>query len=186
MAKPLKPTKVLFEDHFSTDGKLNSKSWDFNHWTEKNNPSYLGLTQMRQELPDSQGGMARIKLDTWLDGKAFKGSEAITKQAWDLTGGNVAFEGKFKFDSTQGGMIAGFFTYQKFPPGADRDIHDEIDYEIITSNPAKISTNVFAQETLKKTAHPLSIAIPDGTTQVDFHAAAAARLSVQFWLSTPS
>ena len=122
---------------------------------------------MRQELPDAQGGMARIRLDTWLDGKAFKGSEAMTKEAWDLSGGNVAFEGKFKFDSTQGGMIAGFFTYQKFPMGADRDIHDEIDYEIITSNPAKISTNVFAQETLKKTAHPLSLKIPDGTT--DWH-----------------
>lgn len=167
MAKPLKPTTVLFEDHFSTDGKLNSTSWDFNHWQANNNPSWLGLTQMRQELPDAQGGMARIRLDTWLDGNGFKGSEAITKEAWDLSGGSVAFEGKFKFDSTQGGMIAGFFTFQKFPLGADRDIHDEIDYEIITSNPAKISTNVFAQETLKKTAHPLSLTIPDGTT--DWH-----------------
>ena len=30
-------------------------------------------------------------------------------------------------------MIAGFFTFQKFPPGADRDIHDEIDTEILTT-----------------------------------------------------
>ncbi|TAJ88341.1 family 16 glycosylhydrolase [Reyranella sp.] len=164
MATPLKSTTVLFEDHFSTDGKLNAASWDYNHWQATNNPSWLGLTQMRQELPDAQNGVARIRLDTWLDGNGFKGSEAITKEAWDLSGGSVAFEGKFKFDSTQGGMIAGFFTFQQFPMGADRDIHDEIDYEIITSNPAKISTNVFAHETLKETAHPLSIAIPDGTT----------------------
>ncbi len=167
MATPLKSTTVLFEDHFSTDGRLNGASWDFNHWQATNNPSWLGLTQMRQELPDAQNGMARIRLDTWLDGNGFKGSEAITKEAWDLSGGSVAFEGKFKFDSTQGGMIAGFFTFQKFPMGADRDIHDEIDYEIITTNPAKISTNVFAQETLKQTAHPLSISIPNGTT--DWH-----------------
>lgn len=167
MATPLKSTTVLFEDHFSTDGKLNGASWDFNHWQPTNNPSWLGLTQMRQELPDAQNGMARIRLDTWLDGNGFKGSEAITKEAWDLSGGSVAFEGKFKFDSTQGGMIAGFFTFQQFPMGADRDIHDEIDYEIITTNPAKISTNVFAHETLKQTAHPLSIAIPNGTT--DWH-----------------
>jgi hypothetical protein len=167
MATPLKPTAVLFEDDFSTDGKLNSSSWDFNHWQQNNNPSFLGLTQMRQELPSAQGGVARITLDTWLDGNAFKGSEAITNQAWDLSAGNVAFEGKFRFEAKQGGMIAGFFTFQQFPVGANRDIHDEIDYEIITSNPAKISTNVFAQETLTRTAHPLSIAIPNGTT--DWH-----------------
>ena len=42
---------ILFQDDFSTNGRLNSASWDFNHWSAQNNPSYLGLTQMRQELP---------------------------------------------------------------------------------------------------------------------------------------
>src|SRR5258708_6091334 len=115
-------TTILFQDDFSTDGPLNSAFWDYNHWQQQNNPSFLGLTQMRQSLPFAQNGMARIQLDTWLDGKAFSGSEAITKQAFALpgNGGGIAFEGNFKFEGTQCGMIAGFFTYQQFPQGADR------------------------------------------------------------------
>ena len=157
-------TTVLFEDNFP-DGSLNPANWDYNHWEAQNNPSYLGLTQMRQSLPVAERGMARIRLDTWLDGKAFSGSEAITIKAFALpgNGGGIAFQGKLRFQSTQGGMIAGFFSYQQFPPGADRDIHDEIDVEILTTNLQKVSTNVFAHESLKKTAHPQSIPVAQGT-----------------------
>jgi beta-glucanase (GH16 family) len=163
-------TTVLFQDDFSTNGPLNSANWDFNKWEKKNNPSYLGLTQMRQSLPLAENGIARIRLDTWLDGNAFSGSEAITIRAFGppINGGGIAFEAKLKFEGTQGGMIAGFFTFQQFPRGADRDIHDEIDLEILTTNLSKISTNVFAQESLGRTAHPLSLPIPRGTFS-DWH-----------------
>ncbi len=163
--------KVLFTSDFWTgpDPKqLDSAKWDFNRWEKDNNPSYLGLTQMRQYLPYAWGGAVRIRLDTWNDGdgRCFLGSEAITKQAFALPGGGggIAFEAELSLDTlAQGGMIAGFFTFQQFPPGADRDIHDEIDVEIITTNLNKVSTNVFAQESLKRTAHPLSIAVKPGT-----------------------
>ena len=157
MTSQLTGTKILFQDDFSKNGSLNSANWDYNHWSAQNNPSFLGLTQMRQSLPQAENGMARIRLDTWLDGKAFSGSEAITKQAWDVTSGGIAFEGRFRYEGTQGGMIAGFFSYQDFPPNVDRNIHDEIDFEILTTNLKKVSTNVFAHEPGDKTAHPLSI-----------------------------
>ncbi len=157
MTSQLSGTKILFQDDFSTNGPLNAANWDYNHWSAQNNPSFLGLTQMRQSLPLAENGMARIRLDTWLDGKAFSGSEAITKQAWDVTDGGIAFEGRFRYEGTQGGMIAGFFSYQDFPPNVDRNIHDEIDFEILTTNLNKISTNVFAHEPGDKTAHPESI-----------------------------
>lgn len=164
MTSQLTGTKILFQDDFSTNGPLNSANWDYNHWSAKNNPSFLGLTQMRQSLPLAENGMARIRLDTWLSdaggsGKAFSGSEAITNQAWDVTSGGIAFEGRFRFEGTQGGMIAGFFSYEDFPPNVDRNIHDEIDFEILTTNLEKISTNVFAHEPGDKTAHPRSIAM---------------------------
>ena len=60
-------TTVLSQDDFSTNGPLNSANWDFNRWEAQNNPSYLGLTQMRQSLPLAQNGAARIQLDTWLE-----------------------------------------------------------------------------------------------------------------------
>lgn len=158
---------ILFQDDFSTNGRLNSANWDFNHWSAQNNPSYLGLTQMRQELPYAQNGMARIRLDTWLDGNAFSGSEAITNQSWDLTGGGIAFEGKFRFDSTQGGMITGFFSFQDFPSGAVRAPHDEIDFEILTTQLKKISTNVFTIENGSQFSEPHSIDMNGSFS--DFH-----------------
>jgi hypothetical protein len=92
------------------------------------------------------------------------GREAITNQAFALpgNGGGIAFEAKLKFEG-QGGMIAGFFSYQQFPPGANRDIHDEIDIEILTTNLNKLSTNVYAHESGQKTAHPQSIVVTPGT-----------------------
>jgi hypothetical protein len=173
-------------------------SWDFNHWFDNNkppagtytNPSYLGdKTQMRQELPTQVDGVAKIRLDTWNDynspakasppntdpniWNSFTGSEAITKQSWaaDASGG-IAFEGVFRFQSPQGGMITGFFGYQDFfwPPNppirAERATHDELDFEILTTQLAKISTNVFTNA--KGGDSPESIAVPANSFQ-DFH-----------------
>jgi beta-glucanase (GH16 family) len=157
-------TTILFQDDFSNNGPLNSANWDFNHWQQDNNPAFLGLTNMRQSLPLAQNGMARIELDTWNPATSqypptFLGSEAITKQAFALPGGSqgLAFEAKAKFEGTLGGMIAGFFTFQDFPPNVNRNIHDELDYEILTTNLQRVSTNVFAQEPLTQTAHPISL-----------------------------
>lgn len=152
-------TTILFQDDFSTNGVLDSEKWDFNRYQSQNNPSYLGQTQMRQMLPLAENGMARIRLDTYLDGQSFYGSEAITKQAFSLpgNGGGIAFEGSFKFEGTQGGMITGFFSLEDFPPGLNNAIHDEIDYEILTTQLAKISTNVFAHSA--DNINPLSFAV---------------------------
>jgi hypothetical protein len=168
---------ILFQDDFSTSGKLNSTSWHFNQWTQNNNASFLGKTQMRQELPIAQNGMARIEMDTfnpanadprYRDTPSFLGSEAITNQAFSLpgNGGGIAFEAKFKFEGTQGGMIAGLFSYQNFPLGQGQKIHDEIDYEILTTQLAKVSTNVFGNS--DKNIFPLSVAVAPGTFS-DWH-----------------
>jgi len=128
-------------------------------------------------FPTVSNNTARFALQTW-DGKtkdhAFIGTEAITKDAWTPLAGGLAFEGRFKFSGdgtgnpaalTQGGMILGFFTYEKnAPPG---DFHTEIDYEVFTSNlrdPTKnqISTNVFNGSHLLKirdTVHQTDVTI---------------------------
>lgn len=148
MTTQLSTTDTLFADDFA-GSSMNSNDWVSNHWIAgPNNPSYLGLTQMRWDLPVTVGGVAKFRLDTWLSdaggsGKAFSGSEAITKKAFDLNNGGVAFEGKFRFDSTQPGMILGFFAFQQFDEGVKRNPHDEIDFEILTAQLSKISTNVF-------------------------------------------
>jgi hypothetical protein len=161
MTSPISGT-VIFQDDFSVAGQLGN-SWDYNHWSQNNNPSYLGQTQMRQNLPDAENGMARIKMDTFNPPPggpdSYYGSEAITKQAWDVGAGGLGFEGKFRFEGAQGGMISGFFTYEQFPTGAVREPHDEIDFEIITTQMQKISTNVFKHQV---TGTPHSYAVDGG------------------------
>lgn len=161
MSSPISGT-VIFQDDFSAAGQLGN-SWDYNHWSQNNNPSYLGQTQMRQYLPDAANGMARIKMDTFNPPPggpdSYFGSEAITFQAWDVSAGGLGFEGKFRFEGSQGGMIAGFFTYEQFPSGAVREPHDEIDFEIITTQMQKISTNVFKHQ---QTGTPHSYAVDGG------------------------
>ncbi|SEP24434.1 Hemolysin-type calcium-binding repeat-containing protein [Rhodospirillales bacterium URHD0017] len=121
-------------------------------------------------FPTVSNNTARFALQTW-DGKnadhAFIGTEAITKESWTPLAGGLAFEGKFKFSGdgtgnpnalTQGGMILGFFTYEKNAPSSD--FHTEIDYEVFTSNlrdPTKnqISTNVFNGSHLLKIHDPV-------------------------------
>ncbi len=163
MASPLTASAVLFRDDFSGT-QVSAANWDFNQWVAgPNNPSYLGQTQMRQELPAAENGVARIRLDTFNPPPggpdSYYGSEAITKQAWDVSSGGLGFEGKFRLEGSQGGMIAGFFTYEQFPPGARREPHDEIDFEIITSQMQKISTNVFQHQ---ETGTPHSYAVDGG------------------------
>lgn len=161
----LSGVQVLFEDQFSIDGTLNSADWKINRWSQTNNSSWLGQTQIRQSLPVAEGGVARIRLDTWLDGSGFSGSEAITNKAWDLSGGGVAFEGRFRFESSQAGMIAGFFAYQAFEYAQGKEDHDELDFEILTSQLAKISTNVF----LERTGHDYPQSIPITGSFADWH-----------------
>ncbi|MCW5735641.1 MAG: family 16 glycosylhydrolase [Enhydrobacter sp.] len=168
----------VFSDNFKKDGKLNSDNWEINkaYYGEdgKYNPAFLGQTFIRQELPDAANGMARIRMDTWnaewKDGKSFYGSEAITKGAWDAQStGGVGFEARMKFEGTQGGMIAGMFFYQQFTyppgPGNRRVPHNELDWEILTSqlresSKNKISTNVFTHEAAGNSEKDYPISYP--------------------------
>lgn len=165
------PTRgtVLFEDSFTSSGTLNKSFWDFNQ--NVNGSAFIGQTWFRQSMVTQDNGAAQIVLDTWgpnnTAGKVgggpdnnqstfnvFIGSEAVTKSnngskpdfgAWLATAEHgIAFEGTFKFPSTQAGMITGFFLYQATPP-QNGEKHDELDFEILTSQLGRISTNVFSK-----------------------------------------
>ncbi|MGD9884020.1 MAG: family 16 glycosylhydrolase [Reyranella sp.] len=164
------PGTVLFQDSFTGTGTLNPSNWDYNQ--NINGSAFIGQTWFRQAMVTQNDGAAQIVLDTWgannTAGKVgggpdntpknfnvFIGSEAVTKSsdgskpnfgAWLATEQNgIAFEGTFKFPSKQGGMITGFFLYQATPPG-EGEKHDELDFEILTTELGRISTNVFSKD----------------------------------------
>ncbi|MPZ32023.1 MAG: family 16 glycosylhydrolase [Rhodospirillales bacterium] len=168
MTSALTPVANLFTDDFpgsalstalweplAPGAEFKGKTWTFSNTNPYTDPNGGGF-------PTVSNGTARFALKTWdgdpnkpSDQHAFLGTEAITKDAWNPTTGGLSFEGKFKFsgDGTgnqsalnQGGMILGFFSYEKNAPSGD--FHTEIDFEVFTSNlkdPTKnqISTNVF-------------------------------------------
>jgi Ca2+-binding RTX toxin-like protein len=133
--------KVLFSDDFKAP--LNDANWGF----PTGDASFLGRTQMRPGLSPTTGGMLRLKLDTWLDGKAFSGSEVFTKQEFGLENGGIGFEVRARFTKPVKGAVAGIFPY-KFNP--DTKLHDEIDWEALGNDWAAgrntIQTNVYANE----------------------------------------
>lgn len=72
---------------------------------------------------------------------SYLGSEAITKQKFDLSSGAVAFEFVGRYAQTQPGIIAGLFTF-----GGKGDHHDEIDFEGMANNFSQIQTNIYKDE----------------------------------------
>jgi Ca2+-binding RTX toxin-like protein len=183
---PLTTASNLFTDNFS-GSELSTDLWQ----PLAKGHEYKGRTWTPSDTrPYTQGGgfptvsnnTARFALNTWdgdpnkpVDKHAFLGTEAITKAAWNPLTGGLAFQGKFKFsgDGTgnaaalqQGGMIIGFFSYEKNAP--PNDFHTEIDYEVFTSNlknPEKnqISTNIFNGErnlTIHDPVHNTDVTIP--------------------------
>ena len=166
MSSEITKTTSLFNDEFPGSA-LRTSLWQPlapGHeykgmtWTASSTATY----ENGGGFPTVSNNTARFALKTW-DGKAkdhaFLGTEAITKDAWNPTTGGLSFEATFKFsgDGTgnqaalnQGGMIIGFFSYDKNPTTDPNrlDFHTEIDIEVFTSNlkdPSlnQVSTNVF-------------------------------------------
>ena len=62
-------------------------------------------------------------------------------------------------------MIAGFFTYQTFSPGQGQAAHDELDFEVLTTETQRVSTNVFTASS--GTDNPHSLPASPGTFSSD-------------------
>ncbi len=144
MAGPLSDTATLFVDDFHNQ-KFYQANWDYNHWRQNDNPSFLGRTQMQQKLPEIVNGELRLRVDTWLNGKAFSGDEAITMKNFNLNKGGIAFETTARFDATNAkGLVGGMFPFG-ITTGKKKN---EIDWEGLsnqyTAGVNQIQTNVYA------------------------------------------
>ncbi|MFC7399269.1 family 16 glycosylhydrolase [Chelatococcus sp. GCM10030263] len=159
-------TEIIFSDDFSTDGPIDSSKWNYNVWTPPSGGgSFYGNTQQRQELPTASGGAMNLRLDTYNasdpNHSTFLGSEAITKQLFDLSSGPIAFEARVRYAQDQRGLIGGFFTFAG-PP----DTHDEIDFEAMSNSFNQIQTNIYHNEPLGE-GHPLSYPVTGSLS--DYH-----------------
>ena len=135
MTSPLTAATNLFTDDFPGSALrttlwvplANGANYKGQTWTSS---SHRSLYDDRRRLSDGEqqyGSFCAADLGGEKQPKdhAFLGTEAITIDAWNPMAGGLSFEGKFKFsgDGTgnqaalnQGGMILGFFSYEKNPP----------------------------------------------------------------------
>ncbi len=142
-------TAFLLDDTFSAS--LSPQIWDYNHFSQVNNPSFYGRTQMRQNLPSVANGVLQLTLDTYIPppgiAGAFYGSEIISKQSFSPTsGGGIAFQATARLTTSVAGMVGGIFGYNT------GTLHDELDDELLTNEVAsqrsRLQTNVYANEPL--------------------------------------
>lgn len=159
-------SQIIFSDDFPGDGPIDGAKWNYNVWTPPSGGgSFYGRTQQRQELPAASGGVMRLKLDSYNPSDpqhtTFFGSEAITRQTFDLGGGPIAFEAQVRYEQAQRGIIGGFFTFAG-PP----DRHDEIDFEAMSNSFDQMQTNIYHNERLYE-GHPISY--PLSGSPGDFH-----------------
>jgi hypothetical protein len=145
---PAADLQVLFVDNFSAP--LDSKVWDYPHFSAINNPSFYGRTQIRQSLPDVSGGSVHLALDTFNPtGLSLYGSEIITRQTFSPNGGGIAFEASARLVTATSGIVGSVFGYNF---DFSTHLHDEIDFELLGNDAAagrsRVQTNVYANEPL--------------------------------------
>lgn len=168
MTSEIAGSQIIFSDNFPNDGPIESTKWDYNHWSQNNNTSYYGNTNIRQNLPSASGGVMHLLFDTYNpkdpNHNTFYGSEAITKQTFDLSNGPIAFEAQVRYEQNQPGIIGGFFTLFR----GTTQSHDEIDFEAMSNKFDQMQTNIYHNQPYNSgdaKSYPFN---PAGTLS-DFH-----------------
>ena len=161
---PTPETQILLQDDFNST--VNSSLWNYNQFSLGG--SFLGRTQMRQNLPAASNGSLHLQLDTFVNqtGLAFLGSEIISKQTFTPGTSGVAFEARARIVTPVAGITGGIFGYNY---NATTGLHDEIDFELL-GNDAVASANRVLTNTYRD--EPFGAGHPDFepvTGLTDFH-----------------
>ena len=156
---------IIFDGTFPMTGPIDGSKWKFNAWTPPNGGgSYYGRTQQRQQLPDSNGGVMLLKLDSYnpSDPKhlSFVGSEAISTRLFDLKSGPIAFEAKVKYAQSQRGIIGGFFTFAGPPTITTRSTSKRCPTSSMKCRQIFIATSPLARASRSPTPYEPTRSIP--------------------------
>lgn len=161
---------ALFGDNF-TGSVVDSSKWSIPTWVSSNDGTYVGQTQFRcsqnASLPAILDGSAMIALDTYNPtGASFYGTDLISDELFYLEQG-ISVTVRARMDeSMPAGVVCGIFLYAK-PKSTANTLHDEIDFELLSNDPYKVSTNIYGNESLG-IGHPAAFEYNYGSA-TDFH-----------------
>ncbi len=163
-------SSLLLSDEF--DGSVvNGNNWHIPTWTSPTDGTFVGQTQFRctqnATLPAEINGNAVIALQTYNPtGLSFYGTDLISNQSFAV-GQGITLTVRAKMDAPiPAGVIGGIFLYSP-PVNSSNTLHDEIDFELFSSDPNHVWTNIYGHEPLG-TGHPVSYPFPSGSA-TDYH-----------------
>jgi hypothetical protein len=165
----LNPSIILFDDFLGTI--VNASNWHIPTWVSPTDGTYVGQTQFRcsqnASLPATSNSNAIIALDTYNPtGASFYGTDLISNQLFTLAQG-LTITVRAKMDaSIPAGIVGGIFLYAP-PASASDTLHDEIDFELLSSDPYNVHINIYGNEPLGA-GHPAIYAYATGSI-TDYH-----------------
>jgi beta-glucanase (GH16 family) len=149
---------TIFQDHFLS---MNNAFWHIPTWVSNTDGTYVGRTQFRctqnAQLPSVANSEVSIDLDTYNPtGFSFYGTDLISNRTF-LPGNGLVFTIHARMKTPiVGGMVGGIFSYDV----TGSNIHDEIDFELVTNHMNSVSTNVYSDQ-------PLGVGVPDSSALID-------------------
>ena len=159
---------VLLSDDFAGT-IVGYTNWYIPTWTSSTDGTYLGRTQLRctqsSSLPAASNSNAIIAVQSYNpSGFSFYGTEIISKQSFSV-GQGIDITVRAKMDKSTAGVVGGIFLYS-LKPGSST-LHDEIDYELLTSVTNQVQTNIYGNEPLGA-GHTQFVSYASGSV-TDYH-----------------
>jgi hypothetical protein len=161
---------ILLSDDF-TGTIVDASNWHIPTWVSPTDGTFVGQTQFRcsqnAPLPAASNSNAIITLDTYNPtGLSFYGTDLISNQSFTLAQG-IIITVIAKMDAPiPAGIVGGIFLYAP-PASTSNTLHDEIDFELLSSDPYYVHTNIYGNELLG-TGHPASYPYATGSV-TDYH-----------------
>lgn len=167
--KGSQPISLLF-DTFDSN-YVDNNNWYIPTWRSHDDGTLVGRTRFRctqdhPALPRVINGNVMIDVESYNPlGLSFYGTDLISKQAFTIgTGLNLKVRAKMN-SPAQPGTVAGIFLFAR--KSDTNTLHDEIDFELLGTNPQEVSTNIYANELLGD-GHPLAFPYSAGSIE-DYH-----------------
>ncbi len=156
---------VLMQENFSGDA-VDVTRWHYPYWGGYE----LGRTIFKDDsYPKIQDGNVIISVESYNpedDSKStFYGTSLVSNRYFPLDRKYVHVKVRAKMNSSTPGIVGGIFLFAF--RGEDNSLHDELDFEIVTSEPDAVMTNVYKNEPLWA-GHPEFTTYASGSI-TDYH-----------------
>ena len=162
------PGSIFYDDFLGLT--MDSAKWHIPHWTGPTDGTFKGRTQdecdQNAGLPTVSGGNANITVQTYNPtGSSFYGYDLISNQSFSPGSNGLTVTFRAKLGQMPGGIVNGLFLYSVRPENGA--LHDEIDFELLSNDMSKFSTNIYGDEPLGF-GHPATYSYLSGLA-TDWH-----------------